>query len=291
MTESETQNGEVCLVCSARGSDIVAERGQARCNVRAFRQESFVLWRCRQCSSIHAQDEVDLGHYYARYPFFALPDDWRTRAVYDNQLRRLLRAGVRPEHRILDYGCGDGAFVRHLRRRGFQHVVGYDRYSSAFGDASALSEFYDCVISQDVLEHVLHPGDFLDELGGLVTPGGVIALGTPNAEAIQLDRHVHALHAPYHRHIFGKRSLLSAGTERGWAVERYYRTQYANTLLPFLNSRFYLYYMSVCDDTIDCLMEAPRVLPLLARLPWTLFWALFGFFFAEETDVMVIFRR
>jgi len=241
--------------------------------------------------SIHAQDDVDLAHYYARYPFFALPDDWRLRALYDNQLRRLRRAGIGPEHRILDYGCGDGGFVRHLRRRGFRQAFGYDRYAPMFNDASVLNEAYDCVISQDVLEHVVTPGEFLDELDQLVVPGGVIALGTPNAEAIRLDRHLHALHAPYHRHILSKRALLLAGSKRGWRLERYYRTQYANTLLPFLNSRFYLYYMSVCDNAIDCLMESPRVLPLLTRLPWTLFWGLFGFFFAEETDVMLLFRR
>jgi SAM-dependent methyltransferase len=281
----------VCAVCAEAGVEAACERGRARSNVRAFRDSSFALWRCRRCGSIHAEDEVDLGFYYARYPFFAVPDDWRLRTLYDHQLRRLRRAGIGPEHRVLDYGCGAGAFVRHLRRRGFRHAVGYDRYCPAFADGAALRERYDCVISQDVLEHAVSPGALLDELGQLVKPGGVLALGTPNAEAIQLERHVHALHVPYHRHIFSKTALLAAGTERGWRVERYYPTQYANTWVPFLNSRFYLYYMRLCDDSIDSLMEPPRVLPLLARLPWTLFWGLFGFFFAEETDVMVIFRR
>jgi SAM-dependent methyltransferase len=282
---------QMCAACGARDLDLSSERGRAFSNVRAFRHASFALWRCKRCGSIHAQDDVDLAAYYARYPFFALPDDWRLRSLYDNQLRRLRRAGIGPEHRILDYGCGDGGLVRHLRRRGFRHAFGYDRYSPRFNDVAVLNKAYDCVISQDVLEHVVTPGAFLDELDQLVVPGGVIALGTPNAEAIGLDRHIHALHAPYHRHIFSKRALLLAGANRGWRLDRYYPTQYANTLVPFLNSRFYLYYMSVCDDVIDCLMERPRVLPLLARLPWTLFWGLFGFFFAEETDVTVLFRR
>jgi 2-polyprenyl-3-methyl-5-hydroxy-6-metoxy-1,4-benzoquinol methylase len=290
VTAAAIASAAVCSAC-AEGAFTPAERGRARSNVRAFRHLAFTLWRCRRCGSIHAAEEVDLDYYYSRYPFFSLPDDWRLRALYDNQRRRLRRAGIGPEHRILDYGCGAGAFVRHLRLRGFRHVSGYDRYSAAFAEPSVLNERYDCVIAQDVLEHVLDPGAFLDVLGRLVTPGGVLAIGTPNADAIRLDRHVHALHVPYHRHIFSKRALLSAGATRGWRLQRYYSTQYANTLVPFLNSRFYLYYMSIGDDSIDSLLEAPRIDQLLARLPLTLFWGLFGFFFAEETDVMVIFRR
>jgi hypothetical protein len=45
------------------------------------------------------------------------------------------------------------------------------------------------------------------------------------------------------------------------------------------------------DNSLDCLLEAPRAAPLLARLPLTLFWGIFGAPFAEETDVMMVFRR
>jgi SAM-dependent methyltransferase len=283
-----------CAACEESGSDLAGEHARIPSNVRAFRTEFFEVWRCERCRSLHASDDLDLAPYYAQYPFHSLPDDARMKIMYDNQLRRLRRAGLRREHRILDYGAGGGAFVRHLAARGFQHVAGYDRYSASFNDASALAGRYDCVISQDVLEHVPVPAAMLDELGRLVEPGGLIAIGTPNADAIDLrhpDEYVHALHLPYHRHIFSKQALLSAGTRRGWAVVRYYRTQYANTRVPFLNSRFYLYYMRLCDNSLDCLMEQPRALPLLARLPITLFWGFFGSLFAPETDVMALFRR
>jgi SAM-dependent methyltransferase len=272
-------------------SDDIAD---VRSNVRAFRSERFAYWRCRHCRSIHACDEVDLSAYYLKYPFHSLPDDGRTRFMYERQVGRLRDAGVGRDQSLLDFGCGGGEFVRHLRRRGFAKVAGYDEYSDACSDRSLLGRRYDCVFSQDVLEHVADPHRLLEQFEDLVRPGGLIVLGTPNAEAIDLHRpeaYVHTLHAPYHRHILSKSALLQIGARRGWRLKRYYPTQYANTWLPFLNARFYLYYMRLFDDSLDALIERPRLGRILARLPVALFWGFLGRLFPEETDVMAIFRR
>jgi SAM-dependent methyltransferase len=283
-----------CAICDATGSDVVGEQGKVRSNVRAFSREEFAIWRCNRCQSLHAKDEVDLAHYYARYPFHALPIDWRMRVMYENQVRRLRRAGIGPEHRILDYGCGKGDFLKYLSSRGFDHVAGFDEYSADFGDRSVLDKTYDCIFSQDVIEHVPSPNALLATFDGLVEPGGVIVIGTPNAAAIDIqdaEEYVHTLHLPYHRHILSKTALVDAGQKRGWELDRYYPTQYANTLFPFLNSRFFLYYMRLIDDSLDALLDPPQVAPLLLRFPLTLFWGLFGYFFARETDVMAVFRK
>jgi hypothetical protein len=149
------------------------------------------------------------------------------------------------------------------------------------------------VLAQDVLEHVAEPCQLLDELQRLTVPGGLIAIGTPNASAIDLTQaseYRHALHAPYHRHIFSLNALFAAGRARGWSVAGHYSTQYANTAVPFLNSAFYRFFLRALDDTLDCLFEPPRVAPLLRRLPEALFWGLAGAYLAEPIDVMVIFR-
>jgi len=283
-----------CVVCGAHGPGIAAEARAVSSNVRAFASEQFWLWRCAECHSIHARDEVDLGHYYAGYPFFELPLDWRMRAAYAEQRRRLEAAGIRPSDRILDYGCGSGAFVRYLQSCGYRQAVGFDGYNQRFADPSLLARRYDCVLSQDVLEHVPDPQALLDLFGRLTAPGGSIAIGTPNASAIDLGRaeqYRHTLHAPYHRHIFSRAALARSGERRGWSLEQYYPTQYANTLVPFLNSRFYLFFMRTLDDTLDCLLEQPpRIGPCLARWPAALAWGLCGAYHAEETDVMAVFR-
>jgi hypothetical protein len=142
---------------------------------------------------------------------------------------------------------------------------------------------------------VADPLVLLDRFHQLAVPGGLIAIGTPNASAIDLghaETYRHTLHAPYHRHIFSKAALLAAGVARRWDLTEYYATQYANTRVPFLNSPFYLFFMRTQDDTLDCLLEQrPQIGPVLAQLPAALVWGFCGSYRAEETDVMAVFRR
>jgi 2-polyprenyl-3-methyl-5-hydroxy-6-metoxy-1,4-benzoquinol methylase len=286
--------GLTCIVCERETAETNAEQQDVRSNVRAFRAERFAFWRCSHCKSLHAKDEVDLAHYYAKYPFHDLPVDWRIRAMYKSQLRRLTNAGVTTSHKILDYGCGGGQFVRYLREQGFKDVSGFDEYGTEFGDKGVLADTYDCILSQDVIEHVPSPHALLTEFNRLTRPKGVIAVGTPNALAIDLGRpeeFVHTIHAPYHRHILSKDALIDAGKRHGLTMDAYYPTMYSNTRVPFLNEAFYFYYTKIADGTLDALMEPVRVGALLLRIPVTLFWGLFGSFFSRHTDVMAVFRR
>jgi len=186
------------------------------------------------------------------------------------------------------------AFVAYLQRSGYHRAVGLDEYNPRFAAKALLTRRYDCVLSQDVLEHVPDPQALLDLFDRLAAPGAIIAVGTPNASAIDLARaehYRHTLHVPYHRHIFSRAGLIRSGQRRSWQLEQYYPTQYANTLVPFLNSPFYLFFMRTLDDTLDSLLEQPpRLGPCLARWPSALAWGLCGAYFAEETDVMAVFR-
>lgn len=282
---------ERCVLCRARRSSS-AERAIVRSNVRRFVDERFAVWRCGSCGSIHADGAVDVASYYGGYPMHRIDLDWRVRAVYHRLLGRLVRAGVRAEHRILDYGCGSGAFISFLQKVGYRNAVGYDPHHTAFAKESLLSEKYDCVLAQDVLEHGENPWTLLEILRGLSTSGGLLAIGTPNASAIDLGRpesYVHTLHQPYHRHILSKTGLLNLGAPFAWKLLAYHPQSYIDTRVPFINGRFLLHYLRSRDDTFDAAFEP--VEPSLRLLsPRGLFWGLWGSFLARETDVMVVYR-
>lgn len=261
-----------------------------RSNVRGFREERFPLWRCPHCRSIHAVGEVDLNRYYAQYPFLGKQLDTVTRWGYRRLLRRLRREGLTRSDRILDYGCGSGLLVQYLCEEGYD-AVGYDPYSEQHGDQAVLAERYDCVIGQDVLEHAEDPLDMLASLEACCKPGGLIMLGTPNASGIDLrqgERHVHALHQPYHRHIFAVEELLRQGERRGWRFRRQYNDPYTN--MPVLSLPFLHYYMRCFDGTLEVLYERPTRSLRLWLSPETLFWLAAGYFLCDQADIVVLFR-
>lgn len=121
------------------------------------------------------------------------PHDVRTRLeiVFDE----LLGDGALHGRRVLDAGCGYGAFSRLARKRGAK-VISCDIASklvlrasttaSSHGvvsDASALG-FRDAsfatVVSSEMLEHVERAGAAVKELARVLEPGGLLVLTTPN---------------------------------------------------------------------------------------------------------------
>jgi SAM-dependent methyltransferase len=176
---------------------------------------------------------------------------------------------------------------------GFSHAEGFDEYGDAFCDRKVLTKRYDCVFSQDVIEHVPSPVALLDTFHELARPGALVAIGTPDANALDLkraDAFLHQMHAPYHRHILSKGALLDAARARGWTLARFYSTMYSNTRFPGLNEGFGTYYLRLLGDEIDGLVEPVRVDLLLRDLPRAVYFALFGSLHSRSTDIMAIFR-
>ena len=283
----------ICNVCGRASALAGCEQATVRSNVRAFRDERFAVWRCPHCRSIHARDEVDLSHYYARYPRFAQSTEERLAPAYRNFLRRLTRAGLAPGATVLDYGCATGSFVRFLRANGHPDTQGYDAYTEAFARRAVLDVRYDCVVSQDVIEHVPSPNELLASFERLAVPGGLVTIGTPDADAIDLTRpqdYVHVLHAPYHRHIVSRKALCESAQARGWSLVRFHSTMYSNTPLPGQNPRFGLHYLRCYDDCLDLFAEPVRLDSWRLFAPDGLFWLFCGYFFDRHTDVMFTFR-
>ena len=138
---------------------------------------------------------------------FVLPEDmvsWSRRWVihpfddyYSHSRRELLDLIPGEPKRVLDIGCGTGAFGELLRSRLGALVVGVelDEQAAALAskrldvvvqgdicqvDLSSLGGDFDLICCNDLLEHVGNPVGLLNDLKTVVSPGGYLFLSIPN---------------------------------------------------------------------------------------------------------------
>lgn len=282
-----------CNICSKGRIEDAGEKNQIPCNARRFRAEKFTVWRCPSCRSLHSKEDIDLDKYYKDYPLKHHKLDIWARAAYKNRLKRLIREGLRKEHEILDYGCGLGLFVYYLRKKGYKNVSGYDPYVHEFSDKRILERTYEVVAAQDVIEHDNDPKRLLEHLFQLVRPGGILCIGTPNAEKIDLlnpERFSIPLHQPYHRHILTGEVLKQLGQSLGLKVGKFYHRYYYDTIFPLINYRFLQTYIMYAGNVFDAAVEPPRIKMVLTS-PVLLFYAFFGYFFPPRTEMTVFFHK
>jgi 2-polyprenyl-3-methyl-5-hydroxy-6-metoxy-1,4-benzoquinol methylase len=280
-----------CTLCENPGTMAAAkEGGPVPCNVRRFRDHVFTLWRCTGCGSIHCAEDADLAVYYADYPLKFQKVGFAERVGYANRLRLLKQQGLRESDRILDYGCGTGLFVDALREKGWTQAFGYDAFVPAYHDPQRLREQYDAVVSYDVIEHDDDPREFMRRVTLLVRAGGLLVIGTPNADHVSIARKGHpSLHSPYHRHILSQKMLLALGREQGLEPAHIYRRSFYDSLVPTVNSRFLWSHVEK-SGLLDTAVEPPRT-DLVLRSPDLLFFAFFGYFVPPGDWILVSFRK
>ena len=119
-------------------------------------------------------------------------------AKYFKYGRREMLPFVPKEARvILEVGCGEGEFAANLKSERQVHVTGIEPFAEAAREANSRldrvlavdanagilelqGQQFDCIVCNDVLEHLADPWDTLKGLRPLMAPGGVLVASLPN---------------------------------------------------------------------------------------------------------------
>ncbi|MEK6272617.1 MAG: class I SAM-dependent methyltransferase [Actinomycetota bacterium] len=213
--------------------------------------ERFAYYRCPSCDCLSIDplpadrlEEIYPPTYYS----FASPEAQgrvtiaeRVKAWLDRRSFRRAAALIGSDSpRILDVGGGvgaiSGAFVRASGGRATATVVDIDPKSVEAAKARGLEgvacrfeDFetdrrFDLVLMLNLVEHVADPIALLRKARGLLEPGGLVWLQTPNFRALdgRVFRHHNwaGYHCPRHWVIFSEtglpRALSAAGLEPAW---------------------------------------------------------------------------
>ena len=135
---------------------------------------------------------------------------------------------------LLDIGCGGGAFMVRMRDRGWSvtgvetdpvaveraHARGLDVRQGEVEGAELDDATFDAITMSHVIEHVHDHRRLLERCRGLLKPGGVVVILTPNSSGWghrHFGRDWLGLDPPRHIHVFNPRNmrrlLASAGLE------------------------------------------------------------------------------
>ncbi len=227
----DTMRPTVCDLCGVAQAETLLVTGERRFGMPG----RFEVVRCRGCALVRTDPRpADLGAYYpsGTYYSYAAPSPptpaarQRIRRAYaggagirrllDDRLTQGLPPG--PPGRILDVGCGSGAFLLGLREAGWEtHGVEIDTQAVAAARAAGLHDVrsgelttagfpaghFDAVRFWHSLEHVGSPRAQLAEALRVLRPGGTLTVGVPNfASSLSRRTRGHWFYLDVPRHLW-----------------------------------------------------------------------------------------
>ncbi len=284
----------LCGVCGGPMPEGSALReGHTRGNTTRFEKCVYTLRQCPSCESLATQGPVDYEDIYSDYPLKQRRLDLFARIWQGRLLARLTSCGLKIDHSILDFGCGNGILPQFLENKGYTQVAGYDPYDPGYLQRPKPGETFDLVIVNDVIEHTHDPVRLMEEALSHVRPGGLIYVGTAESDGVSLDDlepHLMRLHMPFHRTIFSERGLHSFGARFGLEAVRSWKRSYMDTWWPGCNYRALDETNRALGHRIDLCFDPASVLSVMWR-PRLWFFMLFGCFFPCAYEPAVLWRK
>jgi SAM-dependent methyltransferase len=231
-------------------------------SLHAERGQVFPLVRCAGCGvyALQPQPSVhDLLSFYTNEYYGASPKKFTGPVAafvsFWQSHRARVTARLVPEGgRILDVGCGNGGYLRQMKRRGFV-VEGTEwtaRSAARVPAAAAIpvhvgdlmdldlpDATYDLITMWHVLEHLSLPHEALVKIKRLLKPGGSLVLSLPNAESRQAQRFQTAwFHHDPPRHLFnfGPKSLARLLQMTGYRVRQISTFSLEQNVFGFIQS-------------------------------------------------------
>jgi SAM-dependent methyltransferase len=146
------------------------------------------LWRCNECQSCFTQNRVSEADSISLY---SLGDSWSSESFLNYKTQAtvdLIDSLVKPNCKMLDIGCANGAMLDHAKQRGaITFGLEYSRANLdelrrkqhiAYSDWSQVDERFDIIAAFDVVEHLYNLESFLDYCFSHLSDDGVLVLMT-----------------------------------------------------------------------------------------------------------------
>ena len=200
-----------CFICK---TDDQAPFLQAK-DTLGITDQVFSLSKCRRCGLVFLNPTPEPAEMKAFYPEgYWIKRETGIEGYYKDIIiyfeLRTLRKLLEPGGRLLDVGSGNGEFLFHAGKHGYdvygvetskdmvdysiktfglKNVINSDIFSASFDDS-----FFDVIMFNHVFEHLYNPLETLTEARRILKKDGILAIQIPNIDSYQFK-------------VFGKRWL------------------------------------------------------------------------------------
>lgn len=230
--------------------------------------QQFTIRECRSCSlrftsPVPAQDEI--GRFYQSEDYISHSD---TRTGLVNKLYHLVRifslrqkkkwvetATARKTGRLLDIGCGTGAFLHVMKEGGWvgaglepdggARQVAAEKYGLSVlapGELYRLPRAsFEAVTLWHVLEHVHDLHGYLDQIRTLLVPGGKAFVAVPNYTSPDARKYASgwaAYDVPRHLYHFSPAAFGSLAARHGFRVVRHVPMPFDAFYISLLSEKY-----------------------------------------------------
>ena len=211
--------------------------------------EIFAVSKCKKCGLGHTVPRpTDLSPYYPE-KYYGSRHGFTTGMYVRRRLRFV--AATLPGNkggRLLDIGCGDGAFLLAARAAGWG-VTGTERNPAparssgleVHEDVSLLvnTARFDCVTMWHTLEHMTDIPSVLQKIAMVLKPEGVLIIAVPDFGGLQarfFREHWLHLDVPRHLYHFDAKALDFCLNAAGFRVHRRWHQEFEYDLLGWSQS-------------------------------------------------------
>lgn len=191
------------------------------------------LYRCRGCRTIYSDRSAWVYDGYYEADNLAVPGFLHQRL--DSLIEGL--GASRQTNRLLDMGCGAGAWLQAAQRAGWEaegleiskaaaeHVrpLGFEVFCGDLFQAKYPANRFDVVLAIELIEHLAEPLEILRETARILRPGGLLLATTPNAGGLSsrfLGREWSTVCPPEHVQLFTIEGILRLTKRAGFSRVR-----------------------------------------------------------------------
>jgi len=233
-----------CNLCQGSDFEFLFKAKEKELNTGEY----FNLVKCKSCGLVFVNprpDEKEMKKYFLRnmWPRIGKNIQPEKATVSGENWKKVMGFRARPilkyrkRGKILDFGCGEGYFLKYMAEIGWEvfglepeeKAARYARDILGLNDISTLplegnrypEKFFDVINLNHVLEHLYNPSDILKRLKSILKDDGLLVITVPNFggfEAKLFKGDWFALMVPSHLYQFAPLTLKGIAERQNYRV-------------------------------------------------------------------------